>query len=142
MPTFKYDPAIGSFKAWLLIKTRWCIISQLRKRGPFVEHRPFASDTTTGGDPAENVPDPATSVLDAVWEAEWQNNLLDAALAKVKRRLDPQKYQIFDFYVNKDWPPDKVAARFGVSVDQVYLIKHRVTETIRAEVKRLETEMV
>jgi DNA-directed RNA polymerase specialized sigma24 family protein len=59
----------------------------------------------------------------------------------VKRRGDPQKYQIFDFYVNKDWPPGKVAESFGVSVDQVYQIKHRVTEAIRAEVRRLEKEM-
>jgi RNA polymerase sigma-70 factor (ECF subfamily) len=28
MPTFKYDPAIGSFKAWLLNMTRWRIIDQ------------------------------------------------------------------------------------------------------------------
>jgi DNA-directed RNA polymerase specialized sigma24 family protein len=59
----------------------------------------------------------------------------------VKRRLDPQRYQIFDFYVNKEWPPEKVAKAFGISVDQVYLAKHRVTEMIKAEVKRLETEM-
>jgi hypothetical protein len=59
----------------------------------------------------------------------------------VKRHIDPQKYQIFDFYVNKDWPPARVAARFSVSVEQVYLIKHRVTETIRAEVKRLDRQM-
>lgn len=140
MPKFKYDPAIGSFKAWLLIKTRWCIIAQLRKRGPFVELRPFPNDTTTGVDPVENIVDPASQSLDAVWEAEWKTNLLNAAIAKVKR-LDPQKYQIFDFYVNKEWPPEKVAARFNVSVDQVYLIKHRLTETIRAEVKRLEKKM-
>ena len=141
MPTFKYDPAIGSFKAWLLNMTRWRIIGQFRKRGPFAEHRPFPDDTTTGTDAAEKVVDPAGQMLDAVWEAEWENNLLDAAIAKVKPRLDPQKYQIFDFYVNKDWPPEKVASRFGVSVDQVYVIKHRVTETIREEVKRLEKEM-
>src|ERR1041385_7606531 len=34
MPTFKYGPAIGSFKAWLLTLTRWRIADQLRKRGP------------------------------------------------------------------------------------------------------------
>jgi RNA polymerase sigma-70 factor (ECF subfamily) len=62
-------------------------------------------------------------------------------LAKVKRRADPQKYQIFDFYVNKEWPAEKVAAKFGVSVDQVYMAKHRVTEMIKEEVKRLEKEM-
>ena len=141
MPTFKYDPAIGSFKAWLLIKTRWCIVDQFRKRGPVAQFHPLPGDTATT-DPVEKVIDPAAGqVLDALWEAEWEKNLAEAAVAKVKPGQDPQKWQIFDFYVNKGWPPEKVAGRFGVSVDQVYLIKHRVTETIRAEVKRLERQM-
>ena len=141
MPTFNYDPAIGSFKAWLLNMARWRISDQFRKRGPFVEPRPFTGDTLSETCAAEKLVDPAGQVLDAVWEAEWENNLLNAAIAKVKRRLDPQKYQIFDFHVNKEWPPEKVAARFNISVDQVYVIKHRVTEAIKAEVARLEKEM-
>jgi DNA-directed RNA polymerase specialized sigma subunit len=76
-----------------------------------------------------------------VWEAEWETNLLNAALNNLRRRIDPQRYQIFDFYVNKEWSPQKVAERFGVSTDQVYQIKHRVTEAIRVEVNRLEKEM-
>src|SRR5881396_2329108 len=69
MPAFKYDPAIGSFKSWLLIMTRWRIIAQLRNRGPFAEQRPFPEATSTRGDAAENVADPAAQVLDAVWDA-------------------------------------------------------------------------
>ena len=141
MPTFKYDPALGSFKAWLLNMTRWRILDQVRKRGPLAAHVQVSNGTATGTGPADKVVDPASQALDAVWEDEWKKNLLDAAIAKVKRCLDPQKYQIFDFYVNKDWPPKKVAATFGVSVDQVYLAKHRVTEMIKEEVKRLEKEM-
>lgn len=143
MPTFKYDPAIGSFKAWLLIKTRWCIIAQFRKRASFIEHRPLHKDTpNTGTGTVEKVADPAGQVLDAMWESEYETSLLNAAITKLKRRLDPQKYQIFDFYVNKEWPPEKVAVQFGVSVDQVYLTKHRITEAIREEVRRLEKEMI
>ena len=141
MPTFQYDPAIGSFKAWLLIKTRWCIIDQLRKRGRFAEHR-HVSDRPTGTGTVEKIVDPAGHALDVIWEAEWEDNLVNAALARVKRHLDPQKYQIFDCYVNKDWPAEKVAGLFNVSVDQVYLIKHRLTESIRSEVRRLEKEMI
>jgi hypothetical protein len=43
--------------------------------------------------------------------------------------------------VNKGWPPEKVAATFGISVDQVYLVKHRTTELIKEEVKRLESKV-
>ena len=62
-------------------------------------------------------------------------------MKNLKRRLDPQRYQIFDFYANKEWPPEKVAGRFGVSVEQVYQIKHRITDELRGEVSRLEKEM-
>ena len=139
IPTFKYDPAIGSFKGWLLTMARWRIIGQFRKRGPIADHaRESDSDATAA---VEKIADPTSQAIDAVWEAEWENNLLEAAITKVKRRIDPQKYQIFDFYVNKDWPPEKVAGRFNVSVDQVYLIKHRLTEAIRTEINRLKEEI-
>jgi len=141
MPTFKYDPTIGSFKAWLLIKTRWCITDQFRKRGRLAAHVPLSSDTATGYDKLQNIPDPAGEVLDVLWEAEWKKNLLDAALAKVKRRADPEKFQIFDFYVTKEWPAEKVAKRFGVSIDHVYLAKHRIEKMIGEEVQRLERGM-
>ena len=141
MPTFKYDRAIGSFKAWLLNMTRWRITDQLRKRGPFVADHQASEDTATGTRTVDKVVDPAIPDLDVLWDAEWEKNLLDAAMAKIKRRLDPQKYQIFDLYVNKGWPPEKVAANFGISVDQVYLAKHRTTELIKEEVKRLENNM-
>jgi RNA polymerase sigma-70 factor (ECF subfamily) len=141
MPTFRYDPAIGSFKTWLLNMTRWRIIAQFRKRQPLPAHPHSAQATTAGTGTTDRIADPNSLSLDAVWEAEWETSLLDAAMTNVRRHGDPQRYQIFDFYVNKDWPPDKVAESFGVSVNQVYQIKHRVTEAIRAEVRRLEKEM-
>ena len=141
MPNFKYDPAIGSFKAWLLNMTRWRIVDQLRKRQPSQPHYASAGGATTGTATIDKVADPASLDLDKVWDEAWERALLDAALVRVKVRLDPQKYQIFDFYVNKDWAPEKVAAAFEVSVEQVYLAKHRVTEMIKEEVGRLEKEM-
>ena len=139
VPTFKYDPSLGSFKAWLLNMTRWRIIGQFRKRQPLADRR--GDDSVTHTDTVEAAPDPNAPDLDAFWEAEWESNLLQAALDNLKRRIDPQRLQIFEFYVNKEWPPEKVAERFGVSVDQVYQIKHRVAEALRAEVVRLEKEV-
>lgn len=141
MPSFKYNPVLGSFKTWLLNMTRWRITDQLRKRGPFVAGKSEADDTATGTRTVDKVIDPMSLDLDVLWNAEWEKNLLAAAMAKVKRRLDPQKYQIFDLYVNKEWMPEKVASMFGISVDQVYLAKHRTMELIKDEIKRLEQKV-
>jgi len=140
MPGFQYDPAIGSFKAWLLQMTRWRMIDQIRKRPPPSEHRSPSEDTGTGT--VERVIDPESNVLDQLWDAEWEKHLLEVATGIVKRKLDPQKYQIFDFYVNKGWPPEKIAELFQISVDQVYLAKHRITELIKTEIERREKHMI
>ncbi len=140
MPGFKYDPTQGSFRAWLLNLTRWRIVDQLRRRGPVARHAAHSDDTTRTAT-IERIADEQSPAFEAVWEADWSKAVLDAAMAKVRRRMDPQKFQIFDFYVNHEWPPEKVAETFKVSVNQVYLVKHRVTEMLQGEVKRLEREV-
>jgi RNA polymerase sigma-70 factor (ECF subfamily) len=86
----------------------------------------------------ERVPDSAGVDLDALWEKEWQENLLAAAIARVKKKIDPKQFQIFDCYVRKEWPAKKVAAQLGVSIGQVYLARHRVSALLKKEVKALE----
>ena len=140
IPKFKYDPALGSFKGWLLNMTRWRIVDQVRKRGPQIVHRHDSGDTARTAT-VERVPDANAPDLDAAWEADWEKNLLAAALQKVKAKIDPQKFQLFDFYVNKEWPPEKVAETFKVSVNQVYLAKSRITELLKDEVRRLGQEV-
>jgi len=141
IPKFKYDPSIGSFKTWLLNITRWRIIDQKRRRAAVANHEPLPGGTESGTGTVERIVDPTSDKLNEIWDKEWNEALLEAATAKVKRRVEPQNYQLFDFYVNKDWPPDKVAGMFGVTVDQVYHAKHRLTEMIKEEIKRLESEI-
>lgn len=140
MPGFKYNPAIGRFRSWLLKLVRWRITDQFRKRGPFVQPPPWAEETSTEVRPA--VVEPAAQEFEALWDAEYNQALLEAALRNLKPRLDPQKYQIFDFNVNKGWSAEKVAERFGVPVHQVHLTKHRVMEKLTEELKRLDKDML
>jgi RNA polymerase sigma factor (sigma-70 family) len=142
MPSFKYNRNIGSFKGWLLNMTRWRITDQFRKRKPLSGHHTPFDGACTIRQSLDEVADPTSLNWDALWDVEWEKNLLDVATVKVKRRLDPERFQIFDFYVNKEWKPAKVAKTFGISVDQVYLAKNRVLEMIKAEVERLKKEMV
>jgi RNA polymerase sigma-70 factor (ECF subfamily) len=140
MPRFIYNPAIGTFRAWLLTLVRWRIIDEFRKRSPAsAQHQD--DDDPARTDNIELIPDQKNSDWDAIWSADWQKTIGAAAMDRVKRHLDPQKFQIFDFYVNREWPPEKVAQTFNVAVNQVYLLKNRVTEMLRDEVRRLEREI-
>src|SRR5262245_3751573 len=68
MPTFNYDPTIGSFKAWLLNMTRWRITDQFRKRGPVAAYSSSPEETATGTRTMDRLVDPASRDLDALWE--------------------------------------------------------------------------
>jgi len=140
--TFKYDPSVCSFKTWLLNMTRWRMVDQFNKRGPAEHLTSPHSEETPGTQTTGEIVDPSSLKLEALWEAEWEKNLLDAAVANVKKRMEPDKYQIFDFYVNKGWEPERVAKSFDISVNQVYVSKHRVSSLIKSEVERLSVEMV
>jgi RNA polymerase sigma-70 factor (ECF subfamily) len=133
----RYDPAIGSFKGWLLQITRWRIADQFRKRQPGLQQRARSQpDRATAT--IERVADSNAVDLDALWEREWQQNLLSAAITRVKKKIDPKQFQIFDCYVRKEWPAQKVADTLRVNVGQVYLARHRVGALLKKEIKALE----
>lgn len=139
---FKYDPALGSFKGWLLHTTRWRIEDQRKKRD--LPHLPRQSSAEDAGvtDTTNGIPDPAGFDLEAVWEEEWQKNLIDAALQRVKQLVSPEQYQVFDLYVMKHWPVRKVAETLGVNAGQVYLAKHRITRLLKKEIKNIESKLL
>ena len=155
MPGFKYDPAIGSFKGWLLEVARRRIANQFRKRSPGDgargSNRPPASQAVAQLPPGrrepdeartatiERIPDPNSEDLDRLWEQEWQKNLLEKALARVKRQVNAKQYQMFHLYVSQQWPMEMVKNTLGVNAAQVYMAKMRISRMIKAEVRRLET---
>ena len=137
MEDFKYDPAVDSFKGWLLYLTRKRVALHYRKRerdrgGPSRES-PFG----TPGE-LEPLPNPVATDFEAIWNDEWERSLADAALARVKQQVNPKQFQIFNFYVLKGWPVKEVAKTLGVSVTQIYLAKHRISAAVKQEVKRLQ----
>jgi RNA polymerase sigma-70 factor (ECF subfamily) len=139
--SFRYDPAVGSFKGWLLTIVRWRIADQFRKRPQQIHISNSRHVTETSGTVTlERIADPGAINLDAVWEEEWQRTLFAAALLRVKRQANARHYQMFDLYAVKCWSVDKVAQTLGVSAGQVRLAKHRITALMRREVARLEKE--
>lgn len=139
MPEFKYDPAVGSFKSWLLHTTRWRIADQFRKRRRARGRAPAQTARTAT---IERVADPAGFALDTVWDEEWEKNLMDVALETIKRQVSPRQYQIFDLYVLKQWPVQKVARLLAINAGQVYLAKNRIGGLVKKEIENLEKKLI
>lgn len=142
MPEFRYDPARGSFKQWLLLITRRRIHDHLRRAyrtlpdsEGVVERNKVAVEEV----PAASLPPDAE--MDAEWDAEWRANLLQAALARLRQTANPKHYQVFDYCVLQDLGASEVARMLGMNAAQVYLVKHRMSHAVRQTVKAIEREL-
>jgi RNA polymerase sigma-70 factor (ECF subfamily) len=138
MKEFEYDRARCTFKGWLLRITQFKIIDQLRKRTPaFVQHA--ASDSTgTRTATIERVPDPKGEELAGLWDEEWTKSLFQAAMDRVKRKVNPGHFQMFYLNVVEKMGIREVARTMRVNAAVVYMAKSRVARAIQNELKRLE----
>ena len=150
---FRYDPKVCSFKTWMLRLTRWRILDRFRQRereaaglgerihlgqgAPLAAEEDAADRTGT----LESLPDPAGIDLEKIWDEEWKRTTLEAAIQSIRRRISPEKFQVFHLYAVQRLPVTQVARMAGVSVAKVYLTRHRVWALIRKEVNNLEPRM-
>lgn len=137
MPGFHYDPALGSFKGWLLHTTRWKISGQFKRRQRQRREVPLSDTAGIATNPLEQAPEATSLDLEQVWEAEWERNLLAAALERLKARVTPAQFEIFYLHVLREQPVRTVTAALEVSAAQVYLARHRIGRLLRREVERL-----
>ena len=68
--------------------------------------------------------------------------LIEAAMSRVRRRVSPRTFQIYDCYVRKQWPAEQVAQKLGVPVTQVYLARTRVMALIEKEVTQIKASVL
>lgn len=131
-----YDPERGSFKKWLWTVTRWRINDRFRERAKDTA-APLPDTDGTQPAPVEAIPD-SDSAFERLWDTEWQENLMKAALERVKLHVTPQQYQIFDYSVLRNMPAAEVRRKLGISLTQLYLARHRVGNALKKEVAYLK----
>ncbi|HOA61004.1 MAG: sigma-70 family RNA polymerase sigma factor [Verrucomicrobiota bacterium] len=148
LPSFNADPAAGSFKSWLFRVAQWRIINQLNKRPRRTSA--VAEAFRSGGDgsgtagtaPTDKIPDSAPNALEALWDAEWQENALEIALSRLKQVAKARHFQAFYLHVIKRQSPSQVAKALGTTVEQVYLVKCRLLPVFKRIVRRLEGRLL
>jgi RNA polymerase sigma factor (sigma-70 family) len=139
METFRYEPEVCSFKGWLMHVTRRRIIDHLRKRQTrqrgFI---PLPADTATS-ELGLQIPDAAAErAFDGMWDEEWQKNLVDAAMERVKRKVTSEHYQIFYLHKVKNMAGRDIGELLGISRAKVYVVCHRVARLVKREAEQLE----
>ena len=134
MPGFRYDASRGSFKGWLFQIARRRVADQFRKR-----ERQWRHEAPPTSNLDETI-DPATDPLGRDWDEEWRRNQVQVALERVKARVSPRQWQMFDLGTLQEWPTDRICALLGVNAAQLYMAKMRVGRLLRSELGALGRE--
>lgn len=126
LPHFQYDPSKG-FRSWLrtVAENRWR--DALRKRA--------AAPKNAGPAALEDaaMPDGA----DAVWEAEYRQQLLARAIEIMKSDFEEKTWKACWALVVEGKSGAAVAAERGMTIDGVYAAKSRVLRRLRQELDGL-----
>jgi RNA polymerase sigma-70 factor (ECF subfamily) len=122
--------------------TAWRIQDQIRLRQPGARRKRSPLPASTRTDTIDRLADPAGQEMGTLWDEEWKNNLFEVALERVKLKVNPRQYQIFDFYVLKEWPVSRVTKALNVNRAQAYLAKHRISGLIKKEIAALQSKPV
>lgn len=124
----------GGFRCWLRSTTRHRILEALRKSQRFpmtvAQIQSLESELAQWEDPA--------SRASQQWDDEHDQYLLSRAMGRVRRRVDPKTWAIFEELQFKEKLPAQVAMAMGISVGSVYSITARVMRLLREEVADLQ----
>jgi len=132
---FESNPERGSFRGWLMNLVRWRIADKYRERNraPRARHGAQSDDGTST---IERIPGPDCE--EEIWDKEWRDHILGAAMDRIARRSQAKHFQIFDLCTRQQWPVMRVARELGVNAASIYLITHRLTKQLKMEVAKLE----
>lgn len=120
MPRFEYSQGKGGFKHWLRKMINNKINDFYKKRKvPLAESADFRR------------PQERETTLEEIWEREWEKKHLQYFLKQIRDEVAPNTYQAFEYHVICDWPVERVVETLGVTPDQVYAAKSRITRKLR-----------
>lgn len=142
MPDFQYNRNRCSFGGWVRHVAELRIIDQFRRRrnreiqvahpvdesGMDAPH-PFSGAVCLAG----------SESADAEWKEAWKQHVLTIAMGRLQLKVSPEHFQIFHAVAVDGKTAPQVSRMLGVSVAQVYVVRHRLTRLLTREVERLSS---
>lgn len=126
----------GSFRAWLktVARNNWIYLAESRNK---------SMGATFAQVPDQNVERllenrQARDQLFQLFDQWAMQEILDLAMANVRRRVEPKSWQVFELLTFQFKKAEEVALELGMSAQNVYLIVFRIRKMIAAEMRILD----
>ena len=131
LPTFQYDRAKGKFRSYLAGLVHWRVMDKLKAGKRDAELKASFWEEAKS----------AASGDDAFAEREWQAAALEEALRRIKPDVNPEHYAAFVASAIEGQDTEAVTKLYGISSDNLYQIRKRLTVKLRETVEQVLKEM-
>ena len=132
LPAFKYDREKGRFRSYLAGLVSWRVMDRLRSGKRDAELKAGFLEEARA----------ATGAGDEEFAArEWQAAAMEEALRRMKPDVRPEHYAAFVASVVEGRDSETVMKLYGLSRDNLYQIRKRLTEKLRETTAEVLAEM-
>ena len=132
LPTFQYDRSKGKFRSYLAGLVHWRVTDRLKAGKRNMElMASFEEEANATG-----------AATDAAFEErEWQAAALEEALHRIKPEVNPEHYAAFVASTVDGQDTETVMRLYGLSRDNLYQIRKRLTVKLHETVEQVIKEM-
>lgn len=132
LPTFQYDRAKGKFRSYLTGLVHWRIMDRLKSG---------KRDADLKAAFWEEAKAAASSADEDFAEREWQAAAMEEALRRIRPDVRPEHYAAFVASAVEGQDAESVMRLYGLSRDNLYQIRKRLTMKLREAVAAVLDEM-
>ena len=131
LPTFQYDRSKGRFRSYLAGLVHWRVTDRLKAGKRDMELMASFEEESK-----------ATAAGDAAFEErEWQAAAMEEALRRIKPDVRPEHYAAFVASTVEGQDTETVMRLYGLSRDNLYQIRKRLTAKLRETVEQVLADM-
>jgi RNA polymerase sigma-70 factor (ECF subfamily) len=129
----------GTFRRWLFQKTEWRVKDKFRRRQKHVVGIGQLASEDTATCMADRLP--AAPELEELWESEWIQRRVEAAVQELSKKVPAKQFQAFELHALQEWPVNRVSRAMGMNPATVYVNTHRMRKLLKQELARIQDEV-